>query len=170
MKKEDFVKDLVDAFAVFNNTRSFWSFQLYLKGENFLLTHLYENGGSDTPGHLAQVLSVSAARIAAILRSLERKKLIERDNDGIDKRKVVVRITEKGTEWVKIAKDEMVKHALGVFDRLGERDTEELVRILNKITKGDSQTKNTSNAAEQKSDGLHGENNERGDRVETQDK
>ena len=97
-------------------------FQLYLKGENFLLSHLNSIGGESTPSELVQALDVSAPRIAAILRSLEIKKLVVRAGNGRDKRRVTVKITEKGKDWVTLANSEVYQHAVNVFDKLGEED------------------------------------------------
>lgn len=135
MKKEDLIYDILRNFARFNQAKTFFSFQIYLKGENFLLSYLSDNGGKGTPGKLAEALNVSPARIAAILRSLEIKKLVKRGSDGEDKRRVVVEITEKGTEWVKAARDEITRQAFELFDRLGEQDVMELSRILKKMMK-----------------------------------
>lgn len=135
MKKEELLSDIISTFAGFNRVKAMIDFQFYLKGENFLLSHLQSIGGSSTPGELAQVLDVTAPRIAAILRSLEHKKLIERNGNGLDKRRVTVSITEKGKEWVALANSEVYQHAVNVFDKLGEEDTKELVRIMKKMIK-----------------------------------
>ncbi|MGN1419315.1 MAG: MarR family winged helix-turn-helix transcriptional regulator [Acutalibacteraceae bacterium] len=133
LKKDEILSDIIGTFADFNRAKVFLDFQFYLKGENFLLSYLYSIGGESTPGDLASVLHVSGARVAAILRSIERKKLIERIGDKNDKRRVTVRITQKGKEWVTLAGSEMYGYALNVIDKLGEDDTRELVRILKKM-------------------------------------
>lgn len=138
MKKEELLSDIISTFANLNRVRSMIDFQVYLKGENFLLSHLHSIGGESTPSELVQALDVSAARIAAILRSLEIKKLVERIGNGRDRRRVTVRITEKGKDWVAIANSEVYQHAVNVFDKLGEEDTKELIRIMKKIIKIDT--------------------------------
>ena len=137
MKKEELLSDIISTFANLNRVRAMIDFQVYLKGENFLLSHLQSIGGESTPSELVQVLDVSAARIAAILRSLEIKKLVERIGNGHDKRRVTVKITEKGKDWVAIANSEVYQLAVNVFDKLGEEDTKELIRIMKKIIKID---------------------------------
>lgn len=140
MKKEELLSDIINAFAGLNRAKAMLNFQFYLKGENFLLSHLQSIGGESTPGELASVLDVSAPRVAAILRSLEIKKLVERKGSGVDKRKVTVKITEKGEQWVKLANSEVYQHAVNVFDKLGEEDTKELVRILKKVVNIENST------------------------------
>lgn len=137
MKKEELLSDIISTFANLNRVRSMIDFQVYLKGENFLLSHLQSIGGESTPSELVQALDVSAARIAAILRSLEIKKLVERIGNGYDRRRVTVKITEKGKDWVAIANSEVYQLAVNVFDKLGEEDTKELIRIMKKIIKID---------------------------------
>lgn len=133
MKREDILNEMLSTFASFNRAKAVLDFQFYLKGENFLLSYLQQIGGESTPSKLAEVLDVSPARVAAILRSLERKKLLVRVTDCKDKRRVSVKITQKGIEWVELAGSEMYKQALNIFDKLGEDDTRELVRIVKKM-------------------------------------
>ncbi len=135
MKKEELVSEIINAFAGMNRIKAMIDFQVYLKGENFLLSYLYKIGGESTPSELAHALNISAPRVAAILRSLELKKLIKRKGNGIDRRRVSATITEKGIEWVSLANSEIYKYAVNVFDKLGEEDTKELIRIMNKIIK-----------------------------------
>lgn len=140
MKKEELTTEIIGVFAGLSRMRTFCDIQMNLKGENFLLAHLFTNGGESTPSRLAGFLDVSAARIAAILRSLESKELIERISDGKDKRRVMVKLTENGRHFVDGIQSELIKHATTVFDSLGEKDCTEFVRILKKIVLIESQS------------------------------
>ena len=135
LKREDLLSDIIGAFKGAKNAKIFSNIQVNFKGENFLLAHLFENGGNSTPGKLAEFLNVSAARIAAMLRSLEGKGLVERIVDKNDRRFITVRITESGTRLVKKLKTELDAHASKMVEKLGEDDCKEFVRILKKIIK-----------------------------------
>ncbi len=141
MKKEELMSDIISVLSDLSKKNILSIFQSNLKGENFLLAHLFESGGESTPGRLAEFLNVSAARIAAILRSLENKSLIERFIDGNDKRHVIVKLTEQGKERVNSIRNEMIHHASETLENLGEEDSAELVRILKKIVKNEKQDK-----------------------------
>ncbi|MGN0468775.1 MAG: MarR family transcriptional regulator [Acutalibacteraceae bacterium] len=164
-KKDEILSEIIGTFADFNRAKVFLDFQFYLKGENFLLSYLYTIGGESTPGDLAQVLHVSGARVAAILRSIERKKLIERISDKNDKRRVTVRITQKGKEWVTLAGSEMYSQALNVFDKLGEDDTRELMRILKKMMRIENGEEEKAQPEDENAD----EESEKQDETETEE-
>lgn len=142
MKKEELTSDLLNVFASLSHMRTFGHIQTNLKGENFLLAHLFESGGESTPSKLAEFLDVSAARIAAILRSLEGKDFIERISDGSDKRRIMVKLTQDGKSFVELIQCEMIRHATKVLEALGEEDSAEFVRILKKIIYLDTQQLN----------------------------
>lgn len=133
MKKEELLNDIIGAFKGVNKAKLFSNLQINFKGENFLLAHLFESGGESAPGKLAEFLNVSAARIAAMLRSLEGKGLVERVVDKKDRRCVTVKITESGIHLVGKLRAEMHTHASDMIDKLGEEDCTEFVRILKKI-------------------------------------
>ncbi|MCM1544180.1 MAG: winged helix DNA-binding protein [Ruminococcus sp.] len=139
MKKSELTNEIIGVFAGMSHMKTFSDIQMNLKGENFLLAHLFNNDGESTPSKLAEFLNVSAARIAAILRSLEHKDLIERISDGKDKRRIMVKLTEKGSQLVNGIQTELIGHASDVFDRLGEDDCAEFIRILKKIMRIENQ-------------------------------
>lgn len=133
MNKNDLLDNMVATFALINRADAFQALQKKLKGENVLLAHLCETGGKSTPGALAQFLDVTAARITAIIHALEHKDLVERLSNGTDKRKVTVQITDKGKAVVEGIKTEALHHSEMLMEKIGESDTHEFLRIMNKI-------------------------------------
>lgn len=49
-----------------------------------------------TAGELSSRLSMTTSRVAAVLGSLEKKGLLERENDAVDRRRVLVSLTQAG--------------------------------------------------------------------------
>ena len=49
-----------------------------------------------TAGELSSRLSMATSRVAAVLGSLEKKGLLERENDAVDRRRVLVSLTQAG--------------------------------------------------------------------------
>ncbi len=110
------------------------------RGEFFMLhkiEHLVKNKDTEKPGAKITDLSVAAEMskpaVSQMLNSLEEKGMIERVMTKNDRRVVYVNLTEQGkTQLEKIAKqmdsllDEIVKE-------LGQEDTEEFARLLNKL-------------------------------------
>ena len=91
------------------------SFQLGARfstpGEDGILLCLLANDQEMLPGELLEKTGLTTGRIANILKALEKKDLISRLRDGGDKRKVHVRLTEKG--WSLREKVREVPQAVG---------------------------------------------------------
>lgn len=109
--------------------------QIYmtLKGEIFVLLSLEHRGGTALPGELAEDTGVSTARIAAILKSVEKKGLLKREIDINDRRKVLVTLTPEGTAFALSKKQELFEYWKKLMDTLGEDDVQNAIRILKKI-------------------------------------
>lgn len=167
MNKEEILDETLRTLAHAARANALNFFQINLKGENALLMHLIDCGGQSTPSKLAEVLNVSAARIAAMLRSLEIKKLIERLCDEKDKRRVTVKITNVGRDFVESVSAEMNKRAQNLLERLGEEDAKEFLRILKKCT-GLYEPVGEESSADTKPDGKNENKNENGSAEEIQ--
>ena len=133
MNKDDFINEIANGLSEISVLREKLENTILLKGENVLISYLNECKIS-TPSALASVLDVTPARIAAILRSLEKKDFILRGIDIHDKRRVIVKLTEKGTEFAEKLKRDIEKHSLSLFESLGENDATEFLRLIKKIS------------------------------------
>lgn len=134
MSNDDILQKIINTFAHASASNFLNFLQMNQKGESALLFRLIDCGGEGTPGKLAEELGVSAARIAAMLRSLEIKKLVCRMCDENDRRRVTVQITEPGRRFVEAVTAETERRARIIFDRLGEEDAGEFLRLFNKCT------------------------------------
>ena len=133
MNRDDFINEIANGFSEFSLIREKLESTILIKREKVLLSYLREFKIS-TPSILADVLDVTPARIAAILRSLEKKDFIFRGIDLEDKRRVVVELTEKGREFAEKLKNDIEEHSLALFDALGESDATEFLRLIKKIS------------------------------------
>ncbi len=133
MEQKKMRLDVLDVFAGLCNSQVFWNVQEKMKGASFLLEYLMENDGESTPGKLAELLHVSAARITAILTALQAKQFVERQVDAADKRRVTVRLTESGRAFVNEMRAQTFTFADDVCNALGEADTAQLIRISKKL-------------------------------------
>ncbi len=104
-----------------------------VKGEAILLLTLVHRGGYALPGELAKDINVSTARIAAILKSVEKKGLIKREIDTNDRRKILVTITPEGQLFADARKDEIFTFWKKFMDFIGEEDVLHSIRILKKV-------------------------------------
>ncbi|QQO77844.1 MarR family winged helix-turn-helix transcriptional regulator [Actinomyces sp. HMT897] len=86
-----------------------------------------------TPGDLAAALSLSSARVANILKSLERKGQVERIHDTVDRRRVLVRLTPAGQTEVRRRGEEVLTSTTCLLTALGPEDGRAAVRILGRV-------------------------------------
>ena len=106
-----------------------------LKGEDLFLVVLDEIGGMSSPSKLAEYTDFTPARLSAIIKSLESKGFILRQQDEIDKRCTIIEITEKGIGHSRLIKESAVKNSLEIIEKLGEKDSLEFLRLMKKATK-----------------------------------
>ena len=103
------------------------------RGELCLLMHLKRQSDLVLPSELSEVMSVSTARIARLLNTLEDRGLIQRSMDLSDRRKIVVNLTEAGERYLKEVYKRTHRRASAVIDALGAEETETFIRIAEKI-------------------------------------
>ena len=103
------------------------------KGEMEMLRYLSWEHEEATPTELSVRLKLSTARVANTLNSLEKKTYIERIHDVADRRRVLVHITEKGRSIFEEKHREVMDDMGNLLDDLGEKDGEELIRLIEKV-------------------------------------
>ncbi len=106
-----------------------------LRGENAVLTCLLHGQEALHPGELAERLSLVPGRMADILKTLEKKGMIRRDQDPADRRRVLVRITPKGARSVTERREQIRGQYSGLYQALGEEDTVKLIALLRKMSR-----------------------------------
>jgi DNA-binding MarR family transcriptional regulator len=109
------------------------SIQDGVRGETFVLYFIKENQGKTVPSQISEVMGVSSARIATALNSLEEKGFITREIDIEDRRKIIVRLTQKGTDHVEEWERKFIEDLKDTLIALGEEDAKELVRITGRL-------------------------------------
>ena len=130
---EDLVKRLIKSLHKFCDGNSDRKLNDSVRGENMVMILISKNGGSIYPKDIEKAMGISSARVAKIFNNLEAKNLIMRETDKKDKRKTLVSLTENGNKYVKLEKQKMNFAITTMFELLGNRDSEDLVRILEKI-------------------------------------
>lgn len=133
MDYKKFAEEFVDSMSKMRKSHKSPGAVLHelMSGEYALLSLLSEEGET-SPGKLSKALDRSAARIANTLKTLETKGFVKRSYDKIDRRRVLVSITEKGKAFVVRKKAECTAMMANLMERLGEKDAEELIRLEKK--------------------------------------
>lgn len=105
-------------------------------GEMMLLMCINEsvkNGEGIKANELSEIMKVSTPLITQLLNSLISKDLITKVSDKIDKRAVRIRLTLKSKELIERAEESFYSVFYGIVERLGENDSKELLRLLQKV-------------------------------------
>lgn len=85
-----------------------------------------------TAGELSSRLGMTTSRVAAVLGSLEKKGLLERENDEIDRRRVLVSLTQAGDALCEKRRQHFMKKISMLLSMLGD-DAPEFVRLLGRV-------------------------------------
>jgi len=102
-------------------------------GEALVLHCIKERRDEIVPGEISGAMGISSARVAAILSGLENKGLITREIDVRDRRRIIVRLTQKGIDTEAEKKCKYLSLLTKVFEALGEWDASEFVRLTGRL-------------------------------------
>lgn len=102
-------------------------------GEHFVLNYLAAHAQGARPVDLSRGLLVSTARIAALLRRMENKGLIQRRPDPTNNRQVLVFPSPEGLEAMRQFRAQVLSATAGMLRALGPEDAAELVRLEKKL-------------------------------------
>ena len=106
------------------------------QGETGVLQTLLENETNEktkkrlSAGDLCSKLSLTSGRMALTLKSLEKKHLIIRYPDETDKRRTLVKLTEKGRLCAEITKKKINEAVNRIIEKLGEKKAAEFINML----------------------------------------
>lgn len=103
------------------------------KGVGFVLAYLQKADHEVIAGDLARELNVSTARIAALLRKMEKNGLIIRRHSSEDARQIVVDITQEGIVYVETIREQILMKVELLLEKVGKEDLNEFIRISHKI-------------------------------------
>ena len=108
-------------------------FNKSIRGEMAVLRLLGRETSMPTAGDICRMTGMKTPRLAAVLKSLEKKAMIERCIDENDKRKVMVRLTQEGAAFCRSKKEEAIAHTTKILEHFGENDAQEYVRLMKKL-------------------------------------
>ena len=91
------------------------------------------NGEAVKMSQLSSYFKISAPAISQVMRRLEELGYIERIIRNEDRRSVYVNVSEKARKEIKKIQAHMDKTMNGLIDYLGEKDIDELIRLLDKV-------------------------------------
>ena len=104
-------------------------FSSTLCGEMAVMRLLHNSRQKMTAGELSSRLDMTTSRIAAVLGSLEKKGLLKRENDEIDRRRVLVSLTQAGDALCEKRRQHFMKKIEMMLNMMGA-DAPDFVRLL----------------------------------------
>ena len=108
----------------------------YNQGSKHALQYLLQEEETEvTAGMVANELSISTARVAKLINNLSKNDYIDKWSSKKDARVTIVKITEKGKEYIIKEKEDFLKTLEVVIDKIGVEDLMEFIRISKKIKK-----------------------------------
>ena len=102
-------------------------------GEYGVLYCLYLEGRAFSAGELAERMGLTPGRIANVLKALEKKGFVCREQDPEDRRRIHVTLTETGGQYIGSLCAEADKVYRALVESIGQTDTREFIRITKKI-------------------------------------
>lgn len=137
MNKNNLTNDLLLAMDTLYHNQNI-QFDVFYQGEIKVLIFIakYKDTHKNDfllPSDISKNLNMSSPRISSILNTLEKKEFIKRDFSTIDRRKVYISITNSGYKYVQEISNKTIEVLSSLIDKLGENDTKELIRILNRL-------------------------------------
>ena len=103
------------------------------RGTGFILAYLQKADREVIAGDLARELNVSTARIAALLKTMEKNGLIVRYHSSADNRQTVVEITQKGIDCSVAMREQILEKVELLLEKVGKEELDEFIRISQKI-------------------------------------
>ena len=91
------------------------------------------NGEAVKMSALSHYFKISAPAVSQIMRKLEDLGYIERIIKDEDRRSVYVKVSEKAIQEIKKIQSNMDKTMNELIEYLGEKDTDELIYLLDKV-------------------------------------
>lgn len=88
-----------------------------------------------SPSEMGDILGISRPAITAILNTLEEKQLILRTMDHMDKRRILVELSQKGRSGLEEIQNEMLKRVMMIMDALGKEQSEQMLSLLHQVEK-----------------------------------
>ena len=132
MDKELLKYELIKSLSNIYFMDAFSQLTEFLQGELKLLYFLLENENRKiSPSDLSEKLHISRPRTTAALTTLKNKGYVTTKESIEDRRRIYVRLTPKGEAFIEKKKDNVEGYFDKYVDSLGEKDTKELIRLIN---------------------------------------
>lgn len=130
---EDFIFDFFDKFKpLFFPEKWSNTFMDYSKNEIFALLYVYRKG-TVTMSEIADYIGVPLNTATGIISRLEKRNVLKRYRDSVDKRVVVVNLTDDGLEFIKNELNTISYYYSKLMDSISEDEKILLLKLFSKL-------------------------------------
>lgn len=132
--------ELIESLLEFSNSNYASLFFRVMEGKNAVLHYLNMANELVMPTTISKKLEISKARVTAILNSLSKDNLISITKDPVDRRKIYVRITDLGIEYLTNKLHTIESEMSVLVNNLGIEKTMELVQMIKLINESEKES------------------------------
>ncbi|MGM9857816.1 MAG: MarR family winged helix-turn-helix transcriptional regulator [Bacilli bacterium] len=97
-----------------------------------VLKFLYEKG-QGFANQISQELSLSRARLFSIIKKLQKKEFINVELDVLDKRKMILNLTENGFNYIVNLKEKRIDTYCSFLEKIGDENADKIIQSLSEI-------------------------------------
>lgn len=130
MDNSELKSSLIESLEKIYYMEAFSQLAEFLQGELYLLKYLADNKEDFGPSELSENLHISRPRITTTISALKRKGFVATEHDKDDRRRLKVKITAKGIDFIDHKQKKVEENFNAFIKGIGERDTLELIRIV----------------------------------------
>ena len=99
-----------------------------------ILNYEKEEKKSITSGMIGKIQKLTSGRVSTAIKKLEKKNYVYREVSIIDRRKVYVKLTDKGRKIAEKINEQLASDAKIIFKKLGDKDANEFLRLMSLLT------------------------------------
>lgn len=119
MATKEQIEFVFQSLMKMRNDEFFKEINVTKAGVGAVVKILFDSDKPVSAGTISKSMGVSTARVAVLLRKMQAKDLIVKENDCSDARKTLVSLSETGRATAKRMKEEVYAHIDAVIEKVG---------------------------------------------------
>lgn len=102
-------------------------------GISCMLKYLSDTDEPVSAGEISRFMSVSTARVSVLLKKMQEKNFIVRENSSVDARRLMISLSDEGRAECLKRREEMIELFSRIIDEVGRERMEEFISISHQI-------------------------------------
>lgn len=131
MDDNNLINNLIQSLEKVYYMDGFTQLTDFLQGEHYILHYLSQNLDNEiSPSTLSAKLHMTRPRVTAVINTLKKKNYVEAKQDEEDRRRLSVRITEEGLDFINSKQKNAIDYFQFFIESVGDENVKELIRII----------------------------------------